>query len=137
MSTVRRPNPRAFGMARELARPVARGWLSPEAAQAILIGSAWRSGVADPERLGNFLQWILRRHLEVDSDRRAIAERRVWRCVRPLLDQRAPSRQILVAAHDTNGAAGFALAEAEVTNLVAGMVAGALRQTVRGGAHGR
>jgi hypothetical protein len=64
-----------------------------------------------------------------------MAEHRIWRRIKPLIDARKPSRVVLAEAHDVNGAEGFPLAEADVSD----MALAEMRNAVRfgGRAHAR
>lgn len=112
-----------YALPAELASPVARGYLSRTEALSAMLASttgAERRGElapylgADVFRLQRHLFF---QHLDQLETKRAITEGRVRRRIKPLIALRKPSNVLLAEAHDVNGAAGFPLEEAEVTDL--------------------
>ena len=113
-----------YPLAAELARPVARGWLTlTDAHIALLLAAcqAVRNGYQDQDAAGiwRLQRHVLGLHLEAEERRRDLAEARVKRRLRPLIALRKPSNVLLAEAHDVNGAAGFPLEEREVNSIAA------------------
>jgi hypothetical protein len=117
-----------YGIAREMARPVARGDLPLVQADAAIICDTLqqeRSGALqglkapDVVRLKRFL---LRGFVEREQVRRDLAEHRIRRLLAPMIAARKPPNALLAEAHGVNGAAGFPLTEEEVTDVVRGEV---------------
>jgi hypothetical protein len=111
-----------YPLAKELARPVARGYLTLTEAHAELLLAACkavRDGYQDQDAAGI---WRLQRHvlglyLEAEERRRDLAEARVKRRLRPLIALRKPPNVLLAEAHGVNGAEGFPLEEPEVNSI--------------------
>lgn len=112
-----------YDLAAELARPVARGYLSLSHAHAALLAAALAQ-----QRLGSpydahdvyrGLQHVLGLHLERLERRRAVAEMRMKRRLRPLIALRKPRNVLLAEAHDVNGAEGFPFDEPDVSVIAA------------------
>jgi hypothetical protein len=126
-----------YDLARELAKPVARGEMPLAHALAALIVetlSQERSGALDGLKAPDVMH--LKRHLlhggvEREEVRRGLAAYRIERLIRPMIAIRKRSNAILAEAHGVNGAAGFPLAEAEVNDLVDTELFQALPRTVR------
>lgn len=110
-----------YPLAAELARPVARGHLTRTEADAALLAAtlkAKRDGMTyDVRDVYRGLRHILSLHLEAEQRRRDLAAHRIRRRLKPLIAQRNPPNVLLAEAHDVNGAAGFPLAEDDVTQL--------------------
>ena len=111
-----------YPLAKELARPVARGYLTLTEAHAELLLAACqavRSGypITDVPFIWRLQRHVLGLHLEAEERRRDMAEARVKRRLRPLIALRKPRNVLFAEAHDVNGAAGFPLEESEVTNI--------------------
>ena len=115
-----------YVLAAELARPVARGWLPLGHAHAALLATALanrRSGSPyDPFHVFKGLRHILDLHLEAEERRRAVAEMRMKRRLRPLIALRKPRNVLLAEAHGVNGADRFPFTEDEVTDITAAEV---------------
>jgi len=112
-----------FALSARLARPVALGQMSLTTADITLLNAAdtaIRSRRMDRDlvRFTGYLQHVLRLNLAPLETRRAVVRARIKRVVAPLIAARAQSRRLLAEAHNTNGEAGFPLAEAEVTEIV-------------------
>lgn len=111
-------------LAASLARPVARGWLSSEAAKdslAVLTMRAKRKGTLGPYQPGavfDTLCFTLDQRLKSEENKRDLATHHVRRAVAPMIAARQPSRALLAEAHGVNGAAGFPLTEDEVGEAV-------------------
>jgi hypothetical protein len=113
-----------YGIAREMGRPVARGEIPLVQAHAALIVDTLaqeRSGELGEFRAHDVVR--LKRHLlglEVHRHQvaRALTEHRIKRFIKPMIAARKPPNAILSEAHGINGAAGFPLAEDEVTDIV-------------------
>jgi hypothetical protein len=113
----------AYAIAAELARPVARGYLTLTAAHTALL-----AGTVRAERLGKLApykaadvyrlqQHILGLHLDRLMAKRAVAEGRLKQRIRPLIALRKPRNVVLAEAHDVNGAEGFPFDEPDATFL--------------------
>ena len=117
-----------YRLAKCLARPVARGWLSHEDAEDCLLAevlAARRRGTLgpyDPVTVYGGLRWILAQYLAAEEARRDLAAVRIRYRLKPLLAVRKPPNALLAEAHDVNGAAGFPLTEREITDCVAAEV---------------
>ena len=115
----------AYALAAELAQPVARGDLTLTEAHASLLATTLRAVRAGNLAPANILhayklqQHVLGLHLEQLEHKRAVAEMKVRRRLRPLLALRKPSNVVLAEAHDVNGAEGFPFAEPEITDIAA------------------
>lgn len=116
---------RLHAMAKQLAAPVARGYLSRAVADASLLVAT-----LDAERagdLGNYqaediaagLRHTLTLNLDIETRRRELVTWRIHRMLEPMLAVRKPPNVLLAEAHGFNGSAGFPLTEPEVTDLVA------------------
>jgi hypothetical protein len=126
--------------ARDLARPVRRGLLALPQAQAGLRATCHRlarqgqlAGDGDPEGWFAHLNWVLCR--EIDRQQ-AVADTvggGIGRRTREMIRARRASNEVRAAAHDINGAAGFALTEREVEEIVAEQVYWALPRELRHG----
>ena len=126
-----------YPLAKELARPVARGWLTLTEAHIALLHAtldAVTHGYQDQDVLGiwKLQRHVLGLHLEAEERRRDLAEAQVKRRVRLQLTLRKPRNAVLAEAHDVNGSAGFPLLEREVNSIAAGEMVWALP---RGGQH--
>jgi len=118
-----RPVPSPYPLAKELARPVARGYLTLTEAHAELLLAAClavRAGYSDQDAAGiwRLQRHVLGLHLEAEERRRDLVEAQVKRRARKMIALRKPRNAVLAEAHGENGAAGFPLEEREVTNLV-------------------
>ena len=120
-------------MARELARPVARGYLThTEADVALIVRACGYPGNYDPVDTARLALHLLRQHLRAEENRRALALCRIANTLRPMIARRAPKNQLLAEAHGVNGEMGFPLTEAEVTAAVVEQVWWALPSAPRG-----
>lgn len=111
-----------YPLAAELARPVARGYLTRTQADATLLAStlqAKREGRLpyDVKDVFGGLRHILTLNLEREERRRDMAAYRIRRRLRPLIAVRKPSNVLLAEAHDVNGADGFPFTEADVDDM--------------------
>jgi hypothetical protein len=128
---------RIWKLPASLARPVARGYLPLEQAYAALIAATLqeeRSGALgpyDPVNIVRGLRHVLELHLHREAVWRGLAANRVPWTVKRLIRQRKPSNVLLAEAHGVNGASGFPLLEAEVSDVVENEVWWALPQAVR------
>lgn len=131
---------RLYGFAASLARPVARGHLPLGHADASLITHtlrAERDGTLGPYQAAHVVKGLLhtlRLRLEAERVQRDLAAHRIRRLLRPLIALHKPWATLMAEAHGDNGEAGFPLAEAEVSDIVATEVFFALPRRVR---HGR
>jgi hypothetical protein len=111
----------AYALAAELARPVARGYLTLTEAHTAML-----TGTVAAERLGKLgrykavdvyrlQQHILGLRLEQLENKRADAVSRIRRRVREHIAIGKPRNAVRAEAHDVNGAAGFPLDEPDVT----------------------
>ena len=113
-----------YGLARSLARPVARGWLSLGEADSALITTTLaeeRSGALEGRKASDtvaFKRWLLRQELANQEAVRARATGGIRRIIRPMLETRQPPNAVLAEAHGHNGQSGFPLTEAEVSDIV-------------------
>ena len=112
-----------YPLAKELARPVARGYLTLTEAHAELLLAACqavRRGYPDHDVAGiwRLQRHVLGLHLEAEERRRDLAEAQVKRRTRLQLALRKPRNVLMAEAHDVNGAAGFPLEEREVATIV-------------------
>ena len=120
-----------YRLAKCLARPVARGWLSHEDAEDCLLAevlAARRRGTLgpyDPVTVYGGLRWFLGQYLAAEEAKRGIAEARIRYRIKPLIALRKPRNKLLAEAHDVNGAAGFPFAEPEIADMVFGMAGSA------------
>jgi len=121
-----------YRLAAELARPVARGYLTrTEADAALLAGTlrAKREGRLpyDVRDVFGGLRHILTLNLENEERRRAMTEHRIQRRIYSVIEKRKPSNVVLAEAHDVNGVDGFPFDETDVTT----MAVVAMRRAVR------
>jgi hypothetical protein len=113
------PKGGAYELARELAGPVARGWLTLTVADAALIVRVSQCpGEYDLLDTVRFAQHLLRQLLQKEEDRRALARSRIKNTLGPMIARRAPKNHLFAEAHGVNGEMGFPLMEAEVTAVV-------------------
>jgi hypothetical protein len=113
-----------YGIAREMARPVARGDLPLVQADAAIIcdtlqqeRSGALAGLHAPDVV-HLKRFLLRGYIERERVRRELAEHRIRRLLAPMIALRKPHNALLAEAHGVNGAAEFPLTEEEVTDLV-------------------
>jgi hypothetical protein len=126
-----------YPLAKELARPVARGYLTLTEAHVALLHAALdavANGYQPQDVLGiwKLQRHVLGLHLEDEERRRDVASAQVKRRVRLQLTLRKPRNAVLAEAHDVNGAAGFPLLEPEVNAIAAAEL---LWTLPRGGHH--
>lgn len=113
-----------YALPAELAQPVARGQLPLAHAYAAMLADtvrAERLGEMDPYKAPDVFRLqkhLLGQHLARAETKRALAEGRIVRVIKPMIAVRRPSNAVLAEAHGVNGAAGFPLAEDEVTDIV-------------------
>jgi hypothetical protein len=131
----------AYALAAELARPVARGYLTLTEAHTAML-----TGTVAAERLGklgrykatdvyHLQQHILGLHLARLETKRAMTEAQIKRRIRPLIALRKPRNVLLAEAHDVNGAEGFPFDEPAVADIAASEVYRAVQ--ARGARHAR
>jgi hypothetical protein len=133
---------RLYGLAQELGKPVARGLLPLEQAFAACIVAtveAERAGETEGYRSADIVS--LQRHLVVihaerETQRRDLAAHKICRLLAPMIALRRPWGALMAEAHGVNGASGFPLTEAEVSELVETEVWFALPRAPRGARHG-
>lgn len=112
-----------YDLAAELAQPVARGYMPLAHAHVAMLAStvrAERRGELAPHRAVDVFRLqkhILGQHLDRLMARRAVAEGRLKRRIRPLIALRQPRNVVLAEAHDVNGAEGFPFDETDATFL--------------------
>lgn len=112
-------------LAASFARPVARDWMPIAQADGALIAAAVRArreGRLGPYQASDVvagLRTTLRMKLKAERWRRAMAENRICRVLRPLIGTGKKSNVLLAEAHGVNGEDGFPLTEDEVTDIVA------------------
>jgi hypothetical protein len=134
---------RLYGMAQQMGKPVARGDLPLEQAFAACILAtvqAERRGETGDYKATDIVR--LQRHLVVtaaerEAQRRDLAAHRICRLLAPMIAQRRAWNVLMAEAHGVNGAAGFPLTEAEVSELVNTEVWFALPPAPRGARHAR
>jgi hypothetical protein len=123
--------PDIHALARQLAQPVVRGWLSRGAANSTLIAAA-----LDEERdrgwervfeRARFLQWQMNQEIRWLEIARDMAEARIRRIVRNMLRMQRPPNAVAAEAHNINGDAGFPLAESYVNAVLLDVVEGVRR----------
>lgn len=112
-----------YGMARQMGRAAAMGFLPRAHADAAMIAAACRA-----EREGRtecaaprvvwFAQHLFRQEAERITTRRSVTEYQVAKASRRLMEMNAPVGRIWAEAHNENGAAGFPLTEREVEGVV-------------------
>lgn len=115
--------PDPFALAKELAEPVAHGWLTESHAEGLLwtavAGSRFDGTLHhDPHDVVKIALFVMHCHVDNAVARREEAAGRVRRRVRPLISTRARSSAIRAEAHDVNGEAGFPLSEDETDEIV-------------------
>lgn len=118
--------PDIHALARQLARPVARGHLTLTDADVALVLAAKHLPLSlDPARAAagkhdvlRGAQFALRAWLTVERDRRAATTIRVCRIVAPMIARRAPRNALLAEAHGVNGADAFPFTEPEIEEIV-------------------
>jgi hypothetical protein len=131
----------AYALARELAKPVARGHLTLTEAHASLLATALQAsrtgqlGGYDPGDTFRGLRHVLGLHLEAEQRRRALTEGRIARRLRPLIALRKPSNVLFAEAHDVNGLDGFPFEEPEVNDIAKTAMFWSL--PAQGNSHGR
>jgi hypothetical protein len=102
-----------------LSSPAAEAFLSlvaEQEARRIKADDAWAAW------LHGVLRHLMLEHVERLRTRRELAEHAIKRTVRPMVDRRRPSNQLLAEAHNCNADQGYALDEAEVHIAVAANV---------------
>ena len=123
-----------YALAAELARPVARGYLTRTDALSEMLTStlalARRNEIAgtEPTDVFRLQRHLFFQHLGRLEANRAIAEMRMTRRLRPLIALRKPSNVLAAEAHDVNGAEGFPFDEQAVNDITAREVFFAGRQ---------
>jgi hypothetical protein len=118
------PLARLHALAKQLARPVARGWLTLTEAHVALLVAACHTDLGDL-RFTDFVrgtQYSLHLTLENEHVRRDLATHCIRRTLAPMIAQRKPKRALLAEAHGVNGEAAFPLSEGEVEDVAAGEV---------------
>ena len=111
-------------LAASLARPVARGWLSPSDAMGSLAAFTFTAkrkgglGPYKPEDVFGTLCHTLDQRLKSETERRELARLRIRRLLRPMIGTRKPWRALMAEAHGLNGEAAFPLTEGEVGDVV-------------------
>jgi hypothetical protein len=113
------PESRLIRFAQSLGRPLARGYLNPNQAEAAILAFSLRSArdgglTHDPIDVARIAQHVARLNAHNIVGERNATIGAIRRAVRPLIEIRASSSRIRAAAHDANGRAGFPLTEAEV-----------------------
>jgi hypothetical protein len=112
-----------YGLAREMARPVARGEIPLAHADAALWVDTLqqeRDGALGPLYAGDvarFKRWLLRQEVERCQVVRDLAAHRIRRRVKAMVALRKRSNAVLSEAHGVNGEAGFPLSEDEVSDI--------------------
>jgi hypothetical protein len=114
-------------LAASLARPVVRGWLpinQAEAALAASIARAERAGTSPgigalDEKLA-IERHILQLYIDREEQRRADVAHQIWRVVRPLILAGADRYRARAEAHDVNAANDFCFSEPEVEQVLIG-----------------
>ena len=113
-----------YAMPAEMAAPVARGHMPLEHAYAALLATtvaAERSGQLEPYKAPDVFRLqkhLLGQRLDAELCRRALAEHRIARRLKPLIASHKPFNALFAEAHDVNGTDGFPLEEAEVNDIV-------------------
>ena len=115
---------RLHRIAASLARPVARGWLSPDTARGSLAAFTARAhrggklGPYQPDDVYDTLCHTLDSRLAAEENRRDLARHRIRRTLEPMIAARQPWGALMAEAHGVNGTAGFPLTEDEVSDIV-------------------
>jgi hypothetical protein len=113
-----------YGIASEMGRPVARGEIPLVHADAAIICDTLaqeRAGALGPLLAPDVVRLkrhLLRQEVHRHEVARELAAWRIERLVKPMIAAHRPSNVLLAEAHGVNGAAGFPLTEAEVTDVV-------------------
>ena len=113
-----------YPLAKTLARPVARGYLTLTEAHAELLLAACQAvrcgyPITDVVGIWRLQRHVLGLHLEAEERRRDLAAAQVKRRARRMIALRQPRNAVLAEAHGENGAAGFPLLEREVNAIAA------------------
>lgn len=129
-------------LAQSLGRPLARGYLSHAQAEAAILVYCVRLSreghlAQDPIEMVRVLQHITRLNANNIVARKETTIGAIRLALRPLLAIGAPANRLRAAAHDQNGAHGFALSEAEVEEVaLAEAWLHSQRARTRGGRYG-
>ena len=119
-----------YPLAASLARPVARGYLTRDDADACLLAATLRARRLgwpyDPVGTYGVARHVLGLRLEDEQQRRDGAASRIRHVIAPMILHKK-SGALLAEAHGVNGDNGFPLDEAEVTDIVRTQVWWALR----------
>lgn len=114
-----------FPLAKSLARPVTRGYISLTTAHVALLNDvliAERKGDLGDFKASdifNGLKHILGLWVKIHTDRRAVAAMHIEQRLKPLIALHKPVNVLLAEAHDVNGLEHFPLAEPEVADIAA------------------
>jgi hypothetical protein len=114
---------RPYTLAANLARPVARGYLTRNQADGCLLATAMRGARTgqinhDPVDVYRIARDILTQKLADMHARRELAAHHIRRLLEPMIGSRKPSRALLAESHGVNGEEGFPLTEEEVRDIV-------------------
>lgn len=117
---------RLYGIARQLARPVARGYTTKAHAVAALLVAASRArdklGPCQVPDIFRGMQDTFNASLAREIESRELTTYRIKRTLAPLIGQHKPRNVLLAEAHGTNGRDGFPLTETEVEEIAASEV---------------
>lgn len=126
-------------LTQSLARPVTLGMLPAPHARAAVALAVLRAAPPAADLAGMIHIWLhlLAAHIRRLEDQRDLLTHAIKRRLRPMIAARKPWNQLMAAAHDLNGADGFPLAEAEVSDIVRTEVYFNLPSPPRRHPHGR
>ena len=121
-----------YGMARQAARAVVMGYLTPAQRDAALIAAACRAEregrtESTAPRVVRFAQHLAKQEAQHVDIRRRSTEYRIAREARRLIEANAPVGRVWAEVHNINGAAGFPLTEEEVRHEVTAEAAAVIR----------
>ena len=111
-----------YPLAASLARPVARGYLTRDDADACLLAATLRARRLgwpyDPVGTYGVARHVLGLRLAAEEQRRDGAASRIRRLLKPMIGMRKMPSALLAEAHGVNGNNDFPLTEEEVTDIV-------------------
>ena len=119
---------RLVRLAKSLASPVAKGFLSPNHADAVLLAAALRAARigelrTDPIEFARILSHVVRLFAANLAVRRSLTRWKLEQAIVPLIATGAMSHRLLAAAHNSNAKCGCPLHEYEVEQVVTAILA--------------